>query len=184
MKIYQTTQTFPPQDRYGLISQMQRSAVSVAANIAEGSGRRTLADYIRFLFIAKGSLTEVEYYIHLAQRLGYLSSESHTELNRLHRDDRWGHWMALSSLRKINVNTRADNSFDLLTWGNSLSPCCTKWWLLLKCESRTSTTKFWLATWSEFLFCKSVLLVETFLETQVIGGYNDRQTVCWHWCQW
>ena len=90
VKIYQTTQTFPPQERYGLVSQMQRSAVSVAANIAEGSGRRTLADYIRFLFIAKGSLTEVEYYIHLAQRLSYLSSESHTELNRLHRDDRWG----------------------------------------------------------------------------------------------
>ena len=90
VKIYQTTQTFLPQERYGLISQMQHSAVSVAANIAEGSGRRTLADYIRFLFIAKGSLTEVEYYIHLAQRLGYLSSESHTELNRLHRDDRWG----------------------------------------------------------------------------------------------
>ena len=64
---------------------MQRSAVSVAANIAEGSGRRTLADYIRFLFITKGSFTEVEYYIHLAQRLGYLSSESHTELNRLQR---------------------------------------------------------------------------------------------------
>ena len=85
VKIYQTTQTFPPQDRYGLISQMQRSAVSVAANIAEGSGRRMLAAYIRFLFIAKGSLTEVEYYIHLAQRLGYLSSESHTELNRLLR---------------------------------------------------------------------------------------------------
>ena len=85
VKIYQTTQTFPPQERYGLVSQMQRSAVSVAANIAEGSGRRTLAAYIRFLFIAKGSLTEVEYYIHLAQRLGYLSSESNTELNRLQR---------------------------------------------------------------------------------------------------
>jgi len=106
VKIYQTTQTFPPQERYGLISQMQRSAVSVAANIAEGSGRRTLADYIRFLFIAKGSLTEVEYYIHLAQRLGYLSSESHTELNCLQ-------WMTVGVLNgfiKFKENQRQHQS--------------------------------------------------------------------------
>ncbi len=62
---------------------MQRAAVSVAANIAEGSGRRTLADYLRFLYIAKGSLTELEYYIHLAKRLGYLSDADHQRLDAL-----------------------------------------------------------------------------------------------------
>ncbi len=73
--VYETTKSFPRDQLYSLTNQMQRAAVSVAANIAEGSGRRTLADYIRFLYIAKGSLTELEYYIHLAKRLGYLTEE-------------------------------------------------------------------------------------------------------------
>ena len=69
---------------------MQRAAVSVAANIAEGSGRRTLRDYLRFLYIAvacdstrPGSLTELEYYIHLSKRLGYLTKEDHQRLDAL-----------------------------------------------------------------------------------------------------
>ena len=62
---------------------MQKAAVSVAANIAEGSGRRTLRDYLRFLYIAKGSLTELEYYIHLSRRLGYLSLTDHQRLSAL-----------------------------------------------------------------------------------------------------
>jgi four helix bundle protein len=66
-----------------MTNQMQRAAVSVAANIAEGSGRRTIADYIRFLYIAKGSLTELEYYIHLAHRLGYLADADYQKLNAL-----------------------------------------------------------------------------------------------------
>ena len=62
---------------------MQKVVVSVAANIAEGSGRRTIRDYLRFLYIAKGSLTELEYYIHLAKRLGYLTEEDHQRLDAL-----------------------------------------------------------------------------------------------------
>jgi len=62
---------------------MQRAAVSVAANIAEGSGRRTLADYLRFLYIAKGSFRELLYYIHLSRRLGYLSLSDHQRLSAL-----------------------------------------------------------------------------------------------------
>jgi four helix bundle protein len=62
---------------------MQRAAVSVAANIAEGSGRRTITDYIRFLYISKGSLAELEYYIHLAKRLGYLPDADYQKLNAL-----------------------------------------------------------------------------------------------------
>ncbi len=78
--VYQTTGSFPPDQRYSLTNQMQRAAVSVAANIAEGSGRRTIADYLRFLYIAKGSLREVEYYIHLSKRLGYLNETAHQRL--------------------------------------------------------------------------------------------------------
>jgi four helix bundle protein len=64
--IYETTKSFPQHQLYSLTNQMQKAAVSVAANIAEGSGRQTTRDYLRFLYIAKGSLCELEYYIHLA----------------------------------------------------------------------------------------------------------------------
>jgi len=81
--VYETTKSFPRHQLYSLTNQMQRAAVSVAANIAEGSGRHTLTDFIRFLYIAKGSLTELEYYIHLAKRLGYLTLENHQRLDVL-----------------------------------------------------------------------------------------------------
>lgn len=71
--IYQVTESFPKDQRYRLVDQMQRAAVSVPANIAEGSGRRTVRDFLRFLYMANGSLREVEYYLHLSLRLDYLS---------------------------------------------------------------------------------------------------------------
>lgn len=89
VKVYEVTDLktgcFPKHQWYSLVQQLQKAAVSVAANIAEGSGRRTLSEYIHFLYIAKGSLTEVEYYIHLANRLGYLPPEVHQELRQLQR---------------------------------------------------------------------------------------------------
>ena len=80
VKIYQVTRKFPRHELYGLTSQLRRAAVSVPANIAEGSGRRTIRDYIRFLYIAKGSLTEVEYLVHISNRLGYLTEEDFRQL--------------------------------------------------------------------------------------------------------
>jgi four helix bundle protein len=73
--VYRATKHFPSAEKFGLISQLRRAAVSVAANIAEGSGRHTLKDFRRFLYMARGSLSEVQYYVHLAGRLDYLPKQ-------------------------------------------------------------------------------------------------------------
>jgi four helix bundle protein len=65
-----------------MTSQMRRAAVSVAANIAEGSGKQYVTEFRQFLFTARASLSEVEYYIHLANRLGYLPVEEKTQLEQ------------------------------------------------------------------------------------------------------
>lgn len=72
--VYDRTRTFPREELYGLTSQIRRSAASVPANIAEGAARDSKRDYLRFLHIARGSLAETQYFIHLAGRLGYLAS--------------------------------------------------------------------------------------------------------------
>ena len=80
VEIYEVTQKFPRHELYGLVSQLRRAAISVPANIAEGSGRRTIRDYIRFLYQARGSLTEVEYLVHISHRLRYLTDEEFQQL--------------------------------------------------------------------------------------------------------
>ena len=75
MSIYRATQAFPAIEQYGLTSQMRRCAVSVAANIVEGSARDTEKEYLRFLVIAFGSIRELEYLLSLAKRLGYLERQ-------------------------------------------------------------------------------------------------------------
>ncbi|WPF87335.1 four helix bundle protein [Cyanobacterium aponinum AL20118] len=79
---YRLTQSFPKEEIYGLTSQIRRSAVSISSNIAEGYGRRTTAEYIRFLNIAQGSCNELETQLIIAQRIGYCTSESIQEINQ------------------------------------------------------------------------------------------------------
>jgi four helix bundle protein len=81
--IYGSTKSFPAEERFGLVSQLRRSAVSVAVNIVEGCGRRSEADFLRFLDIAFASVREVEYLIGLSHRLGYMSSEDRKALASL-----------------------------------------------------------------------------------------------------
>jgi four helix bundle protein len=71
--VYEATRAFPREELYGLTSQLRRAAYSVPANIAEGSSRESKRDYLHFLYISRGSLSETQYFIHLAQRLGYLN---------------------------------------------------------------------------------------------------------------
>ena len=72
-QVYVATADFPREERYGLVSQVRRAAVSVPSNIAEGQGRRTTDDeFVRFLQIAMGSLAELETQVELAVRLRFL----------------------------------------------------------------------------------------------------------------
>ena len=72
LAVYQVTKEFPPDERYGLVSQMRRAAVSVPANIAEGFKRRGRREKIRFYNIGESSLEEVKYYFILSRDLGYV----------------------------------------------------------------------------------------------------------------
>lgn len=75
VQAYQISRLLPDDERFGLISQIQRAAVSIPANIAEGHGRHHSGDFLRFLYIVNGSLRELETHLELAERLGYLSAE-------------------------------------------------------------------------------------------------------------
>jgi four helix bundle protein len=80
LSIYKVTENFPEKERYGLISQIRRSATSVPANIAEGCGKFSDPDFARFLQIALGSTHETEYYLLLSKDLKYLPEEKYQEL--------------------------------------------------------------------------------------------------------
>ncbi|MBI5816918.1 MAG: four helix bundle protein [Candidatus Yonathbacteria bacterium] len=74
--VYKETIVFPESEKYGLVSQMRRAAVSIPSNIAEGSRRSTKKDFRHFLIIAFGSGSELETQIRIAVRIGFLKKDS------------------------------------------------------------------------------------------------------------
>jgi len=78
--IYKETEEFPEIEKYGLISQIRRAAISVPTNIVEGSSRKSKKEFLRFLDIALGSCGEVTYHLILARDLSMLKSKTHEEL--------------------------------------------------------------------------------------------------------
>jgi four helix bundle protein len=82
IRIYRSTASFPPAERYGLQAQIRRAAVSIPANIVEGCARATQAEYSRFIEISYGSARELQYEVALSARLGYLDEKSAEHLDR------------------------------------------------------------------------------------------------------
>ena len=75
VECYKATKAFPQFERFGLASQIQRAAVSIPANLAEGQARFSTREFLRYVSIAYGSLAELETHVEVAKRLGYLASE-------------------------------------------------------------------------------------------------------------
>jgi|SRR5579884_1309077 len=78
---YETTKLFPREEIFGLVSQIRRAASSIPANIAEGCGRRGNAELHRFLQMAMGSASELEYHLLLSRDLQYLKLENHEKMH-------------------------------------------------------------------------------------------------------
>jgi len=76
--IYALSRTFPPEEKFGLISQMRRAVVSIPSNIAEGQARHTTGEFIQFISHAEGSVAELDTQLHLAVELGFATEEQAT----------------------------------------------------------------------------------------------------------
>ena len=100
LAVYKATAAFPKEELYGLTSQMRRAVASIPTNIAEGCGRETNAELSRFLQIAMGSASEVEYQLMLARDLDFLTLATYTPLSEeLMRVKR----MLNSLIQKVNI---------------------------------------------------------------------------------
>jgi four helix bundle protein len=86
LQIYRVTDAFPDEEKFGLVAQLRRAGVSVASNIAEGAARRTDSDFLRFLYMARGSMNEIDTQLEVAGELGFLDSLEITELRQAFDD--------------------------------------------------------------------------------------------------
>jgi four helix bundle protein len=101
--VYKHTQPFPKQELFGITSRMRRAAVSIPTNIAEGCGRAGNGDFARFLYIAMGSASELEYLLLISLDLGYLDRIDYKELDVAATEVKR---MLASLISKVNADRR------------------------------------------------------------------------------
>jgi len=80
VSVYEVSRCFPASERFGLAAQMQRAAVSIPSNVAEGAARRGRKEYLQFVYTARGSLSELDTQIEIAGLLGYLKPDESSKL--------------------------------------------------------------------------------------------------------
>jgi four helix bundle protein len=83
VKAYEVTKLFPPSELFGLVSQIQRSSVSIAANISEGAGRNTDKEFVHFLGISTGSAYELNTHLIVSNRIGFLSAQEYSGMSQM-----------------------------------------------------------------------------------------------------
>ncbi len=102
LNMYRLTSKFPDNERFGIVQQLRRATTSIGANIAEGTGRGSNSDFLRFLYHSMGSLKEVEHFLLIAKELKYISEEefekTYAELERLAK-------MLNTFMRKVALTT-------------------------------------------------------------------------------
>jgi len=96
--VYQTTKSFPKEELFGLTSQLRRCSISIPSNIAEGSGRESDKEYVRFLNISIGSLFEFQTQLEIAKNIDYLTQE---QFNKQYEDTRELERMLISFIKKV-----------------------------------------------------------------------------------
>ena len=100
IEIYKLTASFPKEELFGLISQLRRAAVSVAANIVEGQAKNSPKDFLRFLYISRGSLSECEYYLELAHSLDFIQETTYKEAEKIREEEGFLLHQFLSSIKE------------------------------------------------------------------------------------
>jgi four helix bundle protein len=100
LSVYKMTEEFPKSEIFALTSQIRRAVVSIPANIAEGQGAGTKPQFVRYLDIAKGSLSEVEYYLVLAKDLQYISHDKYKEAETLRSEVGFLLYRLITSMKK------------------------------------------------------------------------------------